>query len=91
MLKSFRGLLGCLCSVSSGHLGSIFRPEVLHRILFGRRSSGIFVTWPVHLSCASFKIVCKLCNPALFRTCIRDLVLPPDLGLFSQAAYVANG
>ena len=40
------------------------------RIFFGKRSSCILVTWPVHLNCASFRRVCTLCIPALFRTSV---------------------
>ena len=35
------------------------------RIFFGKRSSGILVTWPAHLNCADFRRVCTLCIPGL--------------------------
>ena len=49
------------------------------RIFFGKRSSGILVTWPVHLNCANFRRVYTRCIPALFRTCVWNPVLPFDL------------
>ena len=36
--------------------------------VFGSRSLGTLIIWPVHLSCASFKTLCMLCIPAFFRT-----------------------
>ena len=44
------------------------------RTFFGKRSSGILVTWPVHLNCASFRTVCTLCIPALFRTSVSGIL-----------------
>ena len=44
------------------------------RIFFGKRSSGILVTWPVYLNCANFRRVCTLCIPALFRTSVSGIL-----------------
>ena len=44
------------------------------RHFFGKRSSGILVTWPVHLNCANFRRVCILCIPALFRTSVSGIL-----------------
>ena len=44
------------------------------RIFFGKRSSGILVTWPVHLNCANFRRVCTLCIPALFRPSVSGIL-----------------
>ena len=65
-----KGLLGCLYSVSSGHLGCAFPPEAL----CGSHLSGSIVVWTAHLSCASFKIVYTLCIPALFRTSVSGIL-----------------
>ena len=43
-------------------------------IFFGKRSSGILVTWPVHLNCASFRRICILCIPAFFRTSVSGIL-----------------
>ena len=70
MLKSFRKTF----RVSSGQ-GSASQTEVLRRRpSFGIRSSGILVTWPVHLSCASFNRVRSLCISALFRTSVSGIL-----------------
>ena len=37
------------------------------RIFFDKRSSGILVTWPIHLNCANFRRVSTLCTPAPFQ------------------------
>ena len=37
-------------------------------------SSVILVTWPVHLSCASFNRVCTLCIFAFFRTSVSGIL-----------------
>ena len=44
------------------------------RIFFGKRLLCILVTWPVHLNCASFRRVCTLCIPALFRTSVSGIL-----------------
>ena len=44
------------------------------RIFFGKHSSGILVTWPVHHNCDNFRRVCKLCIPALFRTSVSGIL-----------------
>ena len=50
------------------------------RIFFGKRSSGILVTWPVHINCASFRIVCTFCIPWPFQDfCVWNPVLPLNL------------
>ena len=41
-----------------------------YRVFCGKISSGILVTWPVHLNYANFRRVCMLCIPALFRTSV---------------------
>ena len=49
----------------------VSRPDIMDETVphfFGSHSSGILVTWPVHLSCASFNRVCMLCIFAFFRT-----------------------
>ena len=46
----------------------------LQRIFFGKHSSGILVTWPVHLNCANFRRVCTLCIPAPFRTSMSGIL-----------------
>ena len=43
-------------------------------IFFGKRLSGILVTWPVHLNCANFRRVCILCIPVLFRTFVSGIL-----------------
>ena len=45
-----------------------------YNTFLGSRSSGILITWPVHLSCASFKTVCILCIPAFFRTSVSGIL-----------------
>ena len=74
MLKFLREALRCLCITSSDHHGSICPFLVLQRIFFGKCSSGILVTWPVHLNCASFRRVCTLLIPALFRTSVSGIL-----------------
>ena len=44
------------------------------RIFFGKRSSGILVTWSVYLNCANFRRVCTLCIPALFRISVSGIL-----------------
>ena len=44
------------------------------RIFFGKRSSGILLTWSVYLNCANFRRVCTLCIPALFRTSVTEIL-----------------
>ena len=41
---------------------------------FGSRPPGILVTWPVHLSCASFNRVCTLYIFAFFRIPVSGIV-----------------
>ena len=43
-------------------------------LLMRQRSSGILVTWPVHLSCVSFNRVCTLCIFAFFRTSVSGIL-----------------
>ena len=43
------------------------------------QTSGILLTWPVHLNCANFRRVCILCIPALFRTSVSRILSPLDL------------
>ena len=70
------GMLKSLREASSDHHGSVFQIVVL----FGKRSSGILVTWPVHLNCANFISLCALCILSLFRTSVSGILsLPLDL------------
>ena len=70
MLKSLKEALRVSLYASSDHHGSVFR----RRIFFGKRSSGVLLTWPVHLNCANFRRVCTLCIPALFRTSVSGIL-----------------
>ena len=71
-----RGFEECFSSVPSGHLKSDFPPVVLHRKLSleVRHASGMLITWPVHLICASFKTAFMLCIPAFFRLSVSGIL-----------------
>ena len=55
-------------------LWSVFPLVVIHRGFFGKPSSGIRVTWQVHLNCAHFRRECTLCILALFRTSVSGIM-----------------
>ena len=44
------------------------------RIFFGKRSSDILITWPVHLNSANFRKVCTFFIPALFRPSVSEIL-----------------
>ena len=73
MLKSLRGFEGVLVSLLLTTMGAFsylkFSIEDFHW-----HSSGILVTWPVHLNCANFRRECTLCIPAHFRTSVSGIL-----------------
>ena len=75
MLKSLREALRvplyCFFWPPWEHLPISSSPK---RIFFGKSSSGILVTWPDHLNCASFRRVCTLCIPDHFRISVSGIL-----------------
>ena len=79
----FEGVLVSLLLTTMGAFS--YLKFSLERIFFGKRSSGILVTWPVHLNCANFRRVCM--HPCPFQDfCVWNPVLPLDLKKFSKTA-----
>ena len=66
--------LGCLYSISSGHLGSGLPPEILHRRPSLVATHQAFLWHGQPISAQSFKSVCMLCIPALFRTSVSGIL-----------------
>ena len=68
------GFEGVLVSLLLTTMGAFSYLKFSIEDFFGKRSSGILVTWPVHLNCANFRIVCTLSIPALFRTSVSGIL-----------------
>ena len=68
------GFEGVLVSLLLTTMGAFSYLKFSIESFFGKRSSGILVTWPVHIKCANFRRVCTLCIPALFRTSVSGIL-----------------
>ena len=80
------GFEGVLVSLLLNTMGAFsYLKFSIEDFFFGKRSSGILVTWPVHLNCANFRRVCTLCIPVLFS--LKSCLAIWSLEVFQDSLY----